>query len=194
MSAKTRAPRGPRKRWLALALLAVLTLVALILVVSKNERTPSIAATAGDPANGITPSTYATLGASTSAPSPTGTAITGTVGGKPMAGFGSGAPGLVGNGWANSEPSHTVVLHAWSTAPIPAMGWWVPTAHGGGKLIGKVSDWSHTFTAYGNPKYAQLYLATDYRGIRVYCTITVDGVVQASGHSSGPFGDVMCMA
>jgi hypothetical protein len=37
-------------------------------------------------------------------------------------------------------------------------------------------------------------MATDYRGIRVYCTVTVDGVVQASGHSSGPYGDVMCMA
>jgi hypothetical protein len=103
-------------------------------------------------------------------------------------------PGLVGSGFADSAERHVVVLHAWSTAPIPALGWYVPTAQSRGKLINRVTDWSHTFSAYGNPKYAQLYLVTDYRGIRVYCTVTVDGVVQSSGHSSGPYGDVMCMA
>ncbi|BBH16908.1 hypothetical protein Back2_11950 [Nocardioides baekrokdamisoli] len=174
---------------LVLALIAAVIVAGMIVALTLRDDhtvTPTADATAG---GSPTPTTYGSLG---SAPTPTGTVITGNTNGGSA--LGSGLTGMSGNGWAHSEPAHKVVLHAWSTAPIPALGWVVPTARAGGKLIGKVTDWSTTVTAYGPPKYAQLYLATDYRGIRVYCTITVDGVVQASGHSSGPYGDVMCMA
>lgn len=188
--------KGPRgRRGLVLTVIAAVIVAGMIVALAiraGHTVSPTSDATAG----GLpTPMTYGSLGA-TPAPSGTGTVITGNTHGGSLLGAGQlgGLTGLSGNGFARSEPAHTVVLHAWSSAPIPALGWWVPTARAGGKMYGKSANWTTTVTAYGPPKYAQLYMATDYRGIRVYCTVTIDGVVQASGHSSGPFGDVMCMA
>ena len=191
-----RSIKGPRgRRGLILALLAAVIVVGMIVALAMRDKhvvSQNSGIVASAPA---TPTTYGSLGAAPT-PSGTGTVLTGNTRGGASLGagqFGS-LTGLSGNGFANSEPAHTVVLHAWSTSPIPALGWLVPTARAGGKMFGKTTNWTKTITAYGPPKYAQLYLATDYRGIRVYCTVTIDGVVQASGHSSGPFGDVMCMA
>lgn len=184
--------RRPRVRvWLLAAVVIALVLAALGYLVTRGDVSPrtSVTSSGGDNTAGI-PTTYASLGASgTHTPTGGGTVLTGTV----NPGGVSTLTGLTGNGFAHSEESHTVVLRAWSTAPIPGLGWWVPTAHARGNIHGAPREWSRTFTAYGPPKYAQLYLVTDYRGIRVHCSITVDGVVKASGQSSGPFGDVMCI-
>lgn len=191
-----RSIRGPRgRKGLVVAAIGALIVAGMIVALTIRDHHP-VTPTAGDTTSTATiPTTYGSLGAAPSA-SPTGTVLTGNTRGGASLGAGQlgSLTGLSGNGFAHSEPAHKIVLHAWSTAPIPALGWWVPTARAGGKWFGKSSDWTTTVTAYGPPKYAQLYLATDYRGIRVYCSVTVDGVVQASGHSSGPFGDVMCMA
>lgn len=180
--------RRRRRRWLIAIALVALVVAAAALAASRSTPTPR--SSTQYPTAGATPTTDGRLGVSTYSSNPTGGPSAGGVLGGAQSGFGTG---LSGNGFGSAGTSHKVVLHAWSTAPIPALGWWVPTAKAVGRLLGKTSDWTQTFTAYGPPKYAQLYLATDYRGIKVHCSITVDGVVTASRTSNGPYGDIMCV-
>lgn len=183
---------GPKRRWPILAALAVVTVVAVALALSRGGSHPTTSADQF-PNETSVPTTFSSLGASASPaslPSASGHGAGGALGAPGQFNM----PGLNGNGFTSGMSAHTVVMRAWSSSPIPALGWIVPTAKVGGKSFGKLKEWSRTVTAYGSPKYAELYLSSDYRGISVSCSISIDGVVRTTRHSAGPYGNVMCMA
>ena len=103
-------------------------------------------------------------------------------------------PGLSGGSVYKYLPKHRVVLSVTSEQPIGTIGYVVPTSlrNSSGVVKNVGGSWSLTTTAYGDPDYAQLFMAAGSRGYPVYCTITVDGKVTEQRHTEGPYGQLIC--
>jgi hypothetical protein len=102
-------------------------------------------------------------------------------------------PGLV----VAALPRHRLVLTVTSPAPLPRLGYLVPTSpnrsygdvrHPGGKR------WTLTTTVTGRPDYAMVFVQADSRGDVITCTIAVDGVVRSRESTSGPYSRKVCVA
>ncbi|RNL62182.1 hypothetical protein EFK50_10305 [Nocardioides marmoriginsengisoli] len=117
--------------------------------------------------------------------------------GKGLTGGASGTidmPGLQGGSIYKYLPKHKVTMRITSEAPIGTVGYVVPTSlkNSSGIVKNVGTSWSLTTTAYGDPDYAQLFMAAGSRGYPVYCTITVDGKVTEQRHTEGPYGQLIC--
>lgn len=178
-----------RRRSALFALIALLIVGVVVFLLFSKSKTPSSLAD-GAPLPTYTPTTYSSLGAS---PSPTGsgTSFTGTL---PNGGSQTGSnSGIGGSSFSSGLGSHKVLLRAWADSPLRAYGsWWIPSTHAAGSLTGTLTNWTHSATAYGSSKFGLVYVASDYRGVVVHCSVSVDGVVRASGQSHGPYGYVVC--
>lgn len=174
------------RRWAIIAAIVAVFVAGMVYAVTKDDRTPSpISNASPDPV--ATPSTYSSLGA-TSGQVPSGSTTTGT-----RAPGGPSGPGINGSSWTGSSGRHTVVLRVWAATPVPAFGWWwIPATNEKGALSGQISNWSHTAVAYGSSKLGVVYASSDGRGIIVHCSVSVDGVVRASGQTHGAWGYVVC--
>jgi len=102
-------------------------------------------------------------------------------------------PGLV----IAALPKHRLVLTVTSPAPLPRIGYLVPTSpdrsygdvqHPGGKR------WTLTTTVTGRPDYAMVFIQADSSGDLITCTITVDGVLKSTRSASAPYARKVCMA
>jgi hypothetical protein len=102
-------------------------------------------------------------------------------------------PGLV----IAALPKHRLVLTVTSPAPLPRIGYLVPTSpdrsygdvqHPGGKR------WTLATTVTGRPDYAMVFIQADSSGDVITCTITVDGVVHSRQSTSGPYSRKVCVA
>lgn len=174
------------RRWAIVAVIAAVIVAGVAYALRSGRTTP--AAPTALPESVATPSTYASLGA-TSGQVPSGTSSTGTLAG---AGQG-GSPGINGSSWTGSTGRHTVVLRVWAATPVPAFGWWwIPATGAKGALTGQITSWSHTAVAYGSSKLGVVYASSDGRGIVVHCSVSIDGVVRASGQTHGAWGYVVC--
>jgi hypothetical protein len=103
-------------------------------------------------------------------------------------------PGLQGGSIYKYLPKHKVTMRITSEAPIGTVGYVVPTSlkQSSGIVKNVGTSWSLTTTAYGDPDYAQLFMAAGNRGYPVTCTITVDGRVTEHRSTEGPYGQLIC--
>lgn len=102
-------------------------------------------------------------------------------------------PGLV----IAALPKHRLVLTVTSSAPLPRIGYLVPTSpdrsygnvpHPGG------DRWTLATTVTGRPDYAMVFIQADSSGDVITCTIAVDGVVRSRQSTSGPYSRKVCVA
>lgn len=171
---------------LVAAVLAVLAVVAAFVHAYQAAAPPDAA---GPGASGSTrPGAAVPLAAAdATAPGPAGLAA-------PMVTITPPAPpGLV----VAALPRHRLVLTVTSPAPLPRIGYLVPTSpnrsygdvrHPGGKR------WTLATTVTGRPDYALVFIQADSRGDVITCTIAVDGVVRSRQSTSGPYARKVCMA
>jgi hypothetical protein len=93
-------------------------------------------------------------------------------------------------------PSHSLVLRVTSSAPIPGVGYLVPTSpdrvYGRATKLG--TSWSIRTTVTGQPDYAALFVQAGPHGVRITCSIIIDGKVASSQTTSGPYGRRVCLA
>ncbi|WP_370290627.1 hypothetical protein [Nocardioides sp.] len=102
--------------------------------------------------------------------------------------------GLGGTGGSKFAVPHRLVLRVSSSAPIPVVGYQVPTSTD--KPTGTVRDvgreWSLATIVYGKPDYARLFVQAGPTGAGITCTVTVDGKVRDQRTTQGPYGLIMC--
>ncbi|MGH8961060.1 MAG: hypothetical protein ACRDWT_07600 [Jatrophihabitantaceae bacterium] len=99
-------------------------------------------------------------------------------------------------GFVFAGPStHRLVMTVTSAAPIPAVGYLVPTSpdHSYGTAKHLSTRWSVTTTVTGGPNYALLFVQADASGTPITCSITVDGVVRDHRSTRGPYGRQVCV-
>jgi hypothetical protein len=103
-------------------------------------------------------------------------------------------PGLQGGSIYRYLPKHKITLRITSEAPIGTVGYVIPTSlrQSSGIVKNVGTSWNLTTTAYGDPDYAQLFMAAGGRGFPVTCTITVDGHVTEHRSTEGPYGQLIC--
>ena len=104
--------------------------------------------------------------------------------------------GIVGGGLTFTPASqHVVVLHAWSATPIVRVGYLAPTAvdysYGDVRHVG--NDWTLTLHALGKPAYAIIYIQAGPAGIPINCSISVDGHIDNTSNTQGPYGRTICL-
>jgi hypothetical protein len=89
---------------------------------------------------------------------------------------------------------HALVMSARSTAPIPSVGYLVPTSpdHSYGRTDSPGTRWSVATTVTGGPDYAVIFIQAGPTGTPITCSITVDGKVLDSKSTSGPYGRQVC--
>ncbi|MGA8986905.1 hypothetical protein [Aeromicrobium sp.] len=103
-------------------------------------------------------------------------------------------PGLGGEGGVKNLPSHRLTLSVTSNAPIGTVGYLVPTSTD--KSHGVVRDvdtsWSLSTTVYGRPDYGQIFTQAGAQGVRITCTITVDGKLTDQRSAQGTYSQGFC--
>ncbi len=106
----------------------------------------------------------------------------------------NGGFGLAGEGGIVGLPKMTIELRMTSSAPIPYVGYVVPTSlndsSGADKNPG--TNWSRRMIGYGKPDYAQLFSISGPAGIPITCTITVNGKVTEKRTTTGPYDQMFC--
>lgn len=104
-------------------------------------------------------------------------------------------PGIQGGSVYDNAPKHRIDLRVYSEQPIGTIGYVVPTSlkksRGVVKNAGR--SWSLTTYAYGDPKYAELFLQAGARGFPITCVIKVDGRITEKRATDGPYGQLVCV-
>jgi len=176
-------------------LIAIAAVIAAGVVYALNSSSTPHPLTSPSPAAISTPTTYASLGAASGQATGGPTMPGGLPAGLPGSGQLGSSTGGGTSSYGNSLSAHTVVLRLWADVSLPAYGyWWIPSTKSYGNLSGQLTSWSHTATAYGSPKFGMVYATSDYRGVVVHCSVSVDGQVKATGQTHGPYGYVVCAA
>ena len=91
-------------------------------------------------------------------------------------------------------PKHTLVLTVTSAGPIGKLGYIAPTSldHAYGTAIAGTSWVLQTYVT-GKPYYAAIFIQAGRGGVPIRCTISVDGRVDSSASTSGPYGRQVCV-
>jgi len=104
-------------------------------------------------------------------------------------------PGIQGGTVYDNPPKHRIDLQVYSEQPIGTIGYVVPTSlkRSSGVVKNAGRSWSLTTYAYGDPKYAELFLQAGARGFPITCVIKVDGKVTEKRSTDGPYGQMVCV-
>jgi hypothetical protein len=90
---------------------------------------------------------------------------------------------------------HALVLTVTSAAPIPRLGYMVPTSphSSSGDVPNPGRKWSLSTTVVGRPAYAAVFVQAGPTGTPVTCRVSVDGVTTNVRTTSGPYGRAVCL-
>ena len=91
-------------------------------------------------------------------------------------------------------PKHTLVLTVTSAGPIGKLGYIAPTSqdHAYGTATAGTSWVLQTYVT-GKPYYAAIFIQAGRAGVPIRCTISIDGHVDSSATTSGPYGRQVCV-
>lgn len=91
-------------------------------------------------------------------------------------------------------PKHTLVLTVTSAGPIGKLGYIAPTSqdHAYGTATAGTSWVLQTYVT-GKPYYAAIFIQAGRTGVPIRCTISIDGHVDSSATTSGPYGRQVCV-